>query len=119
MSENKTSCGKVRSLDYLHDIFDGSFLSFDTVVNYLNDTIDGFPEIVWRNIGSHSYRNTRCSVYKEIGVTAGKYSGLILCSVEIGNEVYGIFIDVGKKLHGYPGKSRLGISHCRSSVTIH
>ena len=72
-----------------------------------------------RNIGSHTNRDTGSTVNKKVGITAGKNCRLILGSVEVGNEVYGIFIDIRKKFHGDLGKSCLGISHCRSTVTIH
>ena len=119
MSEDKSAGRKIRTLNDLHNIFDRGFFSLDAVIDYLDYAVDRLPEIVGRNIGCHTYRNTGRTVYEKVGITAGKYCGLILRSVEVGNEVYGVLVDIGKKLHGDLGKSCFGISHCRSSVTVH
>ncbi len=70
-----------------------------------------------RNAGCHSYRNSFRAIYEQIGKFNRKNRGLLLCFVKVGDKVYHVLIQIGKKCFlGHLLQPRLGITHCSRTI---
>ena len=88
------------------------------IVDQRDDGGDDFAEIVGRDIGRHSDRDTRRAVDDEVRNRRGKNLGLLQSIVEVRRETDGVLVDVGEHLHRDAGESRLGIAIGRSRIAI-
>src|SRR5690606_37897184 len=69
ISVNRSTSGKIRCRNVLHEFLDGDVIIFDV----RHDTVDHFREVVGRHVGGHTYSNTGSPVYQKAGDTGGKY----------------------------------------------
>ena len=72
-----------------------------------------------RNIGGHTHRNSRGSIYQQIGEAGGKHGRLLLRLVKVGNKVHGVFINIRQHLHRDLAEPGLRITHGGGSVSVH
>ena len=119
-SKDRCSRREIRSFDDLHDFFDrGLIFIFNLVINDFHNCTDDFSQVVRRNIGCHTYRDTGGSVYQKVRESCRKYGRFFFCLVKVRCKINGIFIDIRCHFHRDLTKSCLGISHCGSAVTVH
>jgi len=71
-----------------------------------------------RDVGRHTYGDTRCSVDQKIRESGRKNNRFLLGLIEVRCEINGILADIGQHLHGDLAQTRLRVSHGRRSVTI-
>ena len=72
-----------------------------------------------RDVGRHTYGDTRCSVDQKIRESGRKNCRFFLCLVKVRCKIYGIFIDVSSHLHGNLAQTCLCISHGSSAITVY
>ncbi len=119
-TQDQSPCGKIRCLYDLHDFLNGSSPAFlHPVIDNLHHCIHHFPQVMGRNIGSHSHGDSRGTVYQQVGIPAGKHHWFPLCVIEIGHKIHGILVDVSQQFHGNLRKPCLRVTHGSSTVTIH
>ena len=111
---NESAGGKVRSLHELQHVGQGGV----RIVYQRNAGIDDLGEIVRRDVGSHADRNAIRPVHQQIRNSCGEHHRLDRGVIEIGNEVDGVFIDVGQQLLGNLGQARLGVPVGRWRVAV-
>ena len=101
---------EVRSRKHFHKLFRGDV----GVVNHHAYGFGNLAQIVRRDVGGHANGNTRGTVYQEVWKTGREYGRLCQGLVVVWLHINGIFIEVGKHLHGGASQTSLGITHgCR------
>ena len=89
------------------------------ILHISNDTVDYFGQIMRRNGGNHTNRNTICSIHEKVRNLNRKHFRFLLCLIEVGNEVNHVLIEITKEsLLGNLLKSGLGITHCSGAITF-
>ncbi|MNC51033.1 hypothetical protein D3C75_1003080 [compost metagenome] len=71
-----------------------------------------------RNIGSHTYGDPANSIDKQVRKTSRENNGFIFFAIIVWLEVNGVLVDISEHFHRNLGQTCLGITHCRSHVTI-
>ena len=119
-AKNCSSSWEIRSFYNVQDLFHCGFtLLFDDIVNNLDNSVYNLPQIMRRDIGSHTYCDTGSSVYQKIRVTGWQYNRFSLCLIKVWLEINGILVDVCQHFHGNLAQTCLGISHGCCTITIH
>ena len=109
-SADVAGSGEIRAFDEIHQPVGGAVGVIDEVAN----GVANLPQIMGRNVGGHTNRDTRCSVDHHIGHAGRQNPGLLDGIVEIQREVDRVVIDVGQQFFGYIGQPRFGVTHrCR------
>ena len=72
-----------------------------------------------RNVGCHTDRNTARSIYQKVRETGRKNGRFFFFSVIVVLHVNGVFLKISEHFHRDLRHTCFGISHCRSTVTIH
>ena len=99
-SENDRSGRKIRTLDDAHHFFKRSIFSFfHAIVDDPHDRADHFPQIMRRNVGSHTDCDTGSTIYQKIWKTCRQYCRFFFCFIKVRDEINCIFIDIRKHLH--------------------
>ena len=119
-THNDAACREVRSLDDIKQLFNvGIPVLLNPVINHFCAGCNHLAQIVRRNVGCHTYRNSCRSVYQKVRKACRKNSRLLLCSIEVVCEINGVLIDIGHHFRRYLRQSCFGISHCCSTVAVH
>ena len=118
-AENLAARGEVGSLDDFHEFGQLCFAAFaHLVIDYFHDCIDGLPQIVGRDVRRHADRNAGGAVDQQVREAGGQHYGLLLGSVEVGREVYGVLHQVLQHGHGNLGKTGLRVPHGGRAVPV-
>ena len=111
---------KIWSLDDLHQFFNiGVPVFFYPVVDDLYNAVDGLPQVMRRDIGCHTNRDTAGTINQQIRESCGEHGRLLLGIIKVGNKINSIFIDIRQHLHGDFAESCLCITHGSSAVAVH
>lgn len=89
------------------------------IVNEGNGAVDGLREVVRRNVGRHADGNAVRAVDQKIGEARRQNGGLHLVSVEVGEEVHRLLVQIAQHLRREFGKTRLGITHGGRRIAVH
>ena len=108
-------CGKIRSLDVLHQIGEGGI----GVIQHADARADDLPQIVGRDIGGHTNGNAAGAVYQQVGEAGGKDTGLLPALVEVGVPVHGVLFDVPQHFIGNFAQPGLRITVGCRGIAIH
>ena len=109
-----TTCREVRSLDILHELWDGDVWIVDICAN----TIYYFREIMSRHIGCHTYGNTVGTIDKERRDACWQHLWLHVVVREVWHHIHRVLLYVTKHLFAYLRESCLGVTHCCCTITI-
>ena len=110
---------EVRTLDDLHQFVDICLPVFkDFIINDADNRIDGFPQIVGRDIGGHTDSDTCSTVNQQIGKSGGQNHRFFFGLIKVRREINGILVDIRHHLHGNLAESGLCISHGGCAVTV-
>ena len=93
-------------LHVFHQIFQTCFGIF----NQSHRRIHYFTEVMWRNIGRHTDRDTHLTIQKNIWQSSWQNYWLFLCTIKVITKIYGFLLDVCQKLSPYLIHSSLGIT---------
>ena len=114
ISVYRTAGGEIGSLDVVHKPLNWKF----GVVDQRHCRIQWLGKIVRRHVGSHTYGDTRCSVYEQVGDTCRKHCRLKSWIVIVWLKIDRFRIYVTQHLFAYALESYLGVTHCGRSVTV-
>ncbi len=114
-SENHAAGGEVRSLDVLHQVFNGAFRIVDHAHNAVND----FAEVMRRNIGGHADSNAVGTIDKQVREAGRKDCRLHEGFVEVRIEIDGVLFNAFQHVHGQLLQPGFGITHGSRAVTVH
>ena len=105
---------KIGTRHNLHDFFQRSVGLFDQQNRGVND----LAQIVRRDVGSHADGDTAGAVHQKIGNARWQNDGLFAGLVEVGNEVDGLFFQIGENVFGNFRQPGFGIPHGRRWVAV-
>ena len=88
--------GEVGAGNELQDLLQRSVGFFDQQ----DGGFDDFRQVVRRNVGGHAHGDSVRSVDQQAGNPRRQNDGLLLALIEVGNEIHGVFLDVGQHLLG-------------------
>ena len=71
-----------------------------------------------RDVGGHADGDAGAAVDDEVGDAGGEDGGLEGGLVVVGDEVYGVHVDVGEHLAGETGEAGLGVTHGGGGVAV-
>ena len=106
--------GEIGTFDVFHQVVHralGVIHTVDGSVNYLT-------QVVRRNIGCHTNRNTHRAVYQQIGETGREYRRLLQTVIEVGHHRNDVLIKIAHHFIGNLIKTRFGITVCSCAVTV-
>ncbi len=106
---------KIRTLDEAHELIDRRIRLVDQMANAIHQ----FVEIMWRNIGRHTYGDTHSAIQQKLRKFGWENRRLFMHAIEIRNEIDGILLDIQKHLLGDRGKLRFRVAIRSSPVAIH
>ncbi len=97
---------KIRAGNDVDDLFESQIGVFDQ----REQRVAYFAEIVRRNVGRHPDRDSVRAVDQQVRKLRGQDLGFLLGAVEVGNEVYGVLLDIGQHPLRQPGQAAFGIA---------
>ena len=71
------------------------------------------------NVGGHANGNAAGAVDEQIGNARGENERLFAGLIEVGNEIYGFFFEVGEDVLGDLCQSRFGVPHGGGRITVY
>ena len=80
--------------------------------------IDGFVEVVRRNIGRHADGNAAGAVDQQIGQARWHDQRFLLAAIVVGAEIDGFLVQIGQQLVGDFGQADFGVAHGGGVVAI-
>ena len=113
-SHNDAAGREVRALDVLHQLIQTCIW----IVDEAADSVDDLAEIVRRDIGSHTNRNTGGTVDQQVRESAGQNDRLLKAVIVVGFKIDRFLVDVGEHPHGNLAHLRLGVSVSSRWVSI-
>ena len=106
--------GEIRPLNVLHQLIQLGFGVVDEVAHRVAD----LPQVVGRNIGGHTHRDTHRAIAQQVGEAAGQYHRFLTLVIKVGVPVYGVLIDIREHVKGNLAQPCLGITVGGGGVTI-
>ena len=92
--DDETTRGEVRSLDELHQGFDVDVVELFPPLEHVDESIDHFAEIVRRDGGCHTHRDTRRAVDQKIRQRGRQHLRLGQRVVKVGAEVNCLLVQI-------------------------
>ena len=89
------------------------------VIYHAANAVDNFLYVVRRNVRRHTDRDTRRTVYKEIGIACGQHGGFFKAVVVVALKIDRVFVYIGEHFCGNLAHSRLGIPVCSRRVAVY
>ena len=118
-SEDRAPCRKIRAFYDLKKLLDRRILiPVDLVVDDAHDRIDRLTQVMRRDIGRHTDRDTGRSVDQKVRVARGKNRRFLLRLIKVRDKIDRVFIDIGDHLRGDLRQARLCVSHSRGAVAV-
>ncbi len=106
---------KIRAFNKLEQVFGGGL----GIIYKMHSGGGHFPQVMRRNIGSHTNRDTKSAVQKQVGGRRRQdyrfFSGGIIVSAKI----YRIFIQIAKHFSGKTGHFGFRITHGGRAVAVY
>ena len=109
-----TTSREIRCLDVLHQTICINII----VINVCNAGIDYFRQVMSRHVGSHTYGNTRCTVYQQIRDACRHNGRFLQCIVKVRGKVNCFLIQISHQVFTHLLQTRFGITHSRCTVTV-
>ena len=94
-TKNESTRWEVWAFHKLHEVASCGL----RIVNEVQRCIDDFAQVVRRNAGGHTYGNALAAVHQKVRETGRQHDWFFCGAVVCGNEIDGVFVDVGKQLH--------------------
>ena len=112
---DKSTGGKIRSGDDLHQLMNGQV----GVIKQGYQSVHNLGQVMGRNLGRHAYGNTLGTVDQDIGNLGRQNRWFLQRVIVVGDKIDGFLVQIGNDFlvkFGHPG---LGIPHSRRGITIH
>ena len=114
LAVNETAGREIRPRDILHQLLDRKVRIF----HQGDQSIDHFPQIVRRDIGRHSDRDTRGTIDQQIWHARRQNRRFFEGVVVVRSEIDGLFLDIRQQLFGETGHADFGVAHRRGRIGI-
>ena len=88
------------------------------IVHQRDAGVDDLGQIVRRNLGRHADGDSVGAVHQQVGNARRQHQRLDRGVVEVGDEIDGVFVDVGQQLLGDLGHARFGVPVGRRRIAI-
>ena len=88
------------------------------VVHQCDTCVHDLGEVVWWNVGRHAHGDAIGAVYQQVRNLGRKDNWLDGCVVEVGDEIDGVFVNVGQQLFGDLGHAGFGVTVGRRGITV-
>ena len=111
---NESAGREVRSLHELHDLGQRC----QRIVHQRDASVDNLGQVVRRNFGGHADRDSVRSVDEQVGNSRGQRQRLDRGVIEVGDEIDGVLVDVGKQFFCDLRHARLGVPISRRRIAI-
>ncbi len=110
-----TARRKVGRGDKVHELFHRDV----GIVDHRDRSVDNFRKVVRGNVRRHADRDSVRSVDKQIGKARRKHRGFRFVTVEVGEEIHRLFVEIAQHFGGELRKARLRITHCRGGISVY
>ena len=118
-AEDRAAGREIGSLYDLQDLVDRGLTAFIyAVVDDKRYCVDDLADVVRRDVCRHTDRDTGGTVDKEVRNSRRENRGFLLGLIEVGDELYGILVNIREHLHRDLAESGLGVSHSRGAVAV-
>ena len=88
------------------------------MIDEVVDRLDDLGEVVRRNVGRHPHRDARRAVDDEVGEPRRQHDRLLQATVEVGDEVDGVLLDVLEHRHRDARQPGFGVAVRRGGVAV-
>ena len=102
-------------MNEFHQSFDGNV----RIIDIGHATIDHFAQVMGRNVGCHTHRNTASTIDQHIGETGRQNRWFLGRFVIVVAEIDGVFIDVVQQEVRGLCHARFGVTHGGGFIAIH
>ena len=114
-TEDHAAGWKIRAGDDFENFIECRMRMIDQQASRINY----FAQIMGRDVGSHTDRDTACAVDQQVREHSGKYDRFLFAAVVVFLPVDGIFIDIFYELVGDFFHARFGVTHSSRRIAIH
>ena len=114
-AHNQTASREIRSLNNSHQLLYRSL----RIVNKHQNTINNLTHIMRRNIGSHTYRNTRCTVNQQLWELGWQYRRFLQGFIVVWYKIHCVLINILQHQLCNFGHTHLSVTHSCWRITIH
>ena len=113
-TQNKTCRRKIRPLDGGHEFLDGRI----RIVYKHQRAVNDLPHIVRRDIGCHTYGDTRSTIDEQLRELGRQYRRFLQGLIIVGHKIHGFLVDILQHELGNLGHADFRITHSSRRVTI-
>ena len=110
-ADNQCGRGEVGPLDGFHARREHGFLVGLGILQSPKDRVGNLIEVVRRDVGGHTDRDTARPVDQQVGDTCGQNRRLVGLAVVVGREIDCLLVDVAQHLHREGREACLGVTH--------
>ena len=114
-AHNQTASREIWSLNNSHQLLYRSI----RIVNKHQNTINNLTHIMRRNIGSHTYRNTGCTVNQQLWELGWQYRRLLQGFIVVWYKIHSVLINILQHQLCNFGHAHLSVTHSCWRITIH
>ncbi len=111
---DKSGGGKIRPRNVTHQLFNGDRWILDAG----DGAVDNFHYIMRRNIRRHADGNARCAVEQQQGNARSQHRRLCQRFIIVGNEIDGLFFQIGHHLVGNARQAAFRVTHGRGRIAV-
>ena len=114
LAQDKTCRGEIRPLDGGHEFLDGRI----RIINEHQRAINDLPHIVRRDIGCHTYGDTRGTIDEQLRELGRQYRRFLQRLIIVGHKIHGFLVDILQHELGNLRHANFRITHSSRWVTI-
>ena len=115
---NNATGGEVWPGNVLHELFNAYLFNVVPAVNQQMERGYQLAQIVWRDVGCHTYGDTAGAVHQQAGDARWQDLRFFERCVKIVHKVNRFFIQVGDELVGDFFEAGFGVTHCRGWIAV-
>ena len=112
---NGRTSWEIRATHVPHQIVDRNIV----VINNFNRCINQFAQVMRRNIGRHTDRDTNLAVEQQVWQFRWQHNRLALRTVKVITKINRFFFDIYQHIVGWFSHAGLGVTHRRWLVAVH
>ena len=107
--------GKIGRGDIFHELVYADF----GIVDHGDGTVNDLRKVVRRDIGRHAHGNAVRAVDEQVGIARRQNEGFFFRTVEVGQKVHRLLVEIAQHLRRQFGKTRFRITHCGGGISVH
>jgi len=103
LQDDNAARRKIGSVNIAHQIVGCDLIILIPLIQEVDDRIDQFPQVMRRDIGRHSDRNSAGPVEQQIGQGGRQDNRFVQGIIKIAGEIDRVFIDIIQQFHRVRG----------------